>query len=192
MKNNDDTQIAVSLLFFVCVFVTCLGSMLLKAYPPRKPKDSLEYCASLSSGIDSQDLIGTWIAKSGTGVDKIIIQPDHTYSQVYSDPVTQISFTTNLNTWELSSKDGVTYMHLSGMHKCDSFETICLLPNGGGGDEFLINFCTGEVVQMQNSVTLIVLRVVPGNIYYPLSDLELCHFLSDPDGSAVCFIRETE
>jgi hypothetical protein len=124
-------------------------------------------------------LVGTWLAEPGTGTDQITIKADHSYSQKYSNPVTQFSFQTEQNNWEVDVIDGITYLHLDSMHKCDSYESICNIKDGGGGDDSWVNFCTGKVVQMKGFVT----------IYYSLSDLKLCHFLSDPDGSAVCYRR---
>jgi hypothetical protein len=147
------------------------------------------YCKSLSSDITSEMLVGTWLAEPGTGTDQITLKADHSYSQKYSNPVAQFSFQTEQNNWEVDVIDGITCLHLESMHKCDSYESTCSIKDGGGGDDSWVNFCTGKVVQMKGFVTLVVLRVVPGDIYYSLSDLKLCHFLSDPDGSGVCYRR---
>jgi len=138
-------------------------------------------------------LVGTWLAEpGGAGTDQITLYADNSYSQKYDNPVTQISIQTGRNNWKIDVIDGITYIHLDHMHKCDSFETICSIKDGGGGDSPWINFCTDEVVQMKGPVTLIVLRVVSGDIYYGLSDLKFCHFISDPDSSAVCYRRITK
>lgn len=190
MSSKNKIKLMASVLFFILVYAIYLAFTYIKSFPQKE--NANDYCKSLSSNISSEMLSGVWIAEPGTGIDKIIIQPDHTFSQVYINPVTQISFMTNLNNWELEYTGGITYIYLSNMRKCDSYENICLLENGGGGESSWINFCTGELAQMKNSVTLIVFQVKPGDIYYPLSDLKLCHFLSDPDGNAVCFRRLIE
>ncbi len=183
---NSVIILSVSLLsLLACV----LCAVFIFSRPSAQKVDRLSYCKSLSSDVGEDMLVGTWIAEPGTGTDQITLRADHTYSQVYSNPVTNISFQQDQNFWKAETISGITYLHLDRMRKCDSYESTCAIEVGGGGDKSWINFCTGKVVQMKNSVTLIVLKVVPGDIYYSLSDLKLCHFLSDPDASAVCFRR---
>lgn len=170
----------------------CIHCAFFSLRPFTQREEPQNYCKSLSSDITSELLVGTWHAEPGTGIDQITLNANHTYSQKYSNPVTQISFQTEQNNWEIDVIDGITYLHLNNMHKCDSYESVCTIKDGGGGDGSWINYCTGEVAQMKRFVTLVVLKIVPGDIYYGLSDLKLCHFLSDPDGSAVCYRRITK
>lgn len=187
MKPSNKIKTAIFIIFIGCCLFY-VGTVLLRSYPQKEnPQD---YCKSLSNNINSETLQGTWIAESG--FDKILIQPDNTYIQIYNDPIAQISFQTESNKWKIKNTDGITYLYLDNMHKCDASESVCILENGGGGNSSWLDFCTGEFIQMQSSIKLIVLRVEPGDIYYPLSDLKLCHFLGDPDGSSVCFRRLVE
>lgn len=188
MNVRNSIKLIISILS-ILVCILCAISIL---RPFVQKTDPQNYCNSLSSDIVSEMLVGTWLAEPGIGTDQLTIQADHNYSQMYSNPVTQISFQTEKNNWEINVVDGITYLQLDSMHKCDSYESICNIKDGGGGDGPWINFCTDEVVQMKGSVTLIVLRVVPGDIYYGLSDLKFCHFISDPDSSAVCYRRITK
>ena len=189
MNPRSSIKLVISI-FSTLICVLCAIFALRSFAQKEEPQN---YCKSISSDITSDMLVGTWLAEpGGTGTDQITLYEDYSYSQKYNDPVTQITFQTEQNNWEIDVVDRITYIYLDHMHKCDSFETICSIKEGGGGDGPWVNFCTDEVVQMKGSVTLIVLRVVPGDIYYGLSDLKLCHFISDPDSSAVCYRRITK
>ena len=180
---------SIKLIVSILSGLSCVSCAIFTWRAFAQKEEPQNYCKSLSSDITSEMLVGTWVAEPGTGTDQITIKADHSYSQKYSNPVTQFSFQTEQNNWKVDVIDGITYLHLDSMHKCDSYESICSIKDGGGGDDSWVNFCTGKVVQMKGFVTLVVLKVVPGDIYYSLSDLKLCHFLSDPDGSAVCYRR---
>lgn len=150
---------------------------------------NIQYCRNLSQSLGENDVTGEWIAEYGGGVDKIIIQADHAYQQIYSNEVDDIFIKTDWNEWQIEDINGVTYLKLSNMHRCDSLESICLIDGGGGGDNYWFDYCSNKLVRLDNSVTLIVLRVVSGDIYYEISDLKLCHFSSDGDSGASCFRR---
>jgi len=169
-----------------------LGFVLLFTSCQAISNNEVDYCKTLSADIENEQLYGSWISEPGTGFERITLKEDNTYFQIYSNLVIGISFQIGPNKWYSKEEDGILYVYLDKMRKCDSFESICTLEQGGGGTDPWINFCTDEVSYMENYVSLIALKVVPGDIYYSLSDIKLCQFISDPDGSSVCFRRVTE
>ena len=127
MNQRNSIKIIIFILSALICFL-CAISML---RPFVKKEEPQNYCKSISSDITSDMLVGTWIAEPGTGTDQITLEADYNYSQKYSNPVTQISFQTGRNNWKIDVVDGITYIHLDHMHKCDSFESICTLKDGG-------------------------------------------------------------
>lgn len=148
---------------------------------------SLQYCQNLSQSLVEKDVIGEWLAKYGAGIDRLIIRENHTYKQIYSNNVTDIFIETDWHEWQIKYDNKVAYLKLNNMHKCDHFESICLLENGGGGDRHWGDYCNGNLIILDDGVILILLRVEPGDIYYGLTDVKMCHFSSDPDSGSYCF-----
>ena len=194
--NRDTKSMGKKTTFFLLATlffcIVCGIISVTKIFSENNKENDLSYCTSSSLEGKDEKLLGEWIAEPGTGIDRITLFADHTYEQAYSNSVTQVSFRENSNIWKTKKMGGITYLYMTNMHKCDSFEDICLLPHGGGGNNLWINFCTNEIVQMPGHVILIVLDVNPGDIYYPTSDLKLCHFVSDVDTNMVCFRRDNK
>ncbi len=147
-----------------------------------------EGCKSLLLPNTFQDfeLVGTWVSRY-TSTDVLILREDHTYKQIYDDPITGNYFESGWQTWWVEHREsGMLYLHMQGMHKCGEFPLeLCQLEEGGGGDEnWWTDLCEGRLIQMRGEVILQVLSESPPPA--PPSVL-LHHLTDDPDSEGNVF-----
>ena len=115
-------------------------------------------CLPLPKSFTPSDLVGTWEAEyfGGLAKDKLEIESDGTYKQVYTSSVK--GFETNSNAWHFEfDKDGYGFLHLEGMRRCDDIEAICDNPGGGlPAGEMAVNQCKQELFHYSGEVVLLV------------------------------------
>ena len=153
--------------------------------------DKSSPCPQVPEGFDAKSLVGQWEATYAAGAkDTLTIRADGTYSQRFSDPASGIKFSIEDRGWRLEpGENGLFYLHLENMRRCDRISDICDLEDGGGGDSFWWDFCADDTVRMVAEVKLLVTG--PGRGAPPDQKLWLWHLSADPDSGAFHFERES-
>jgi len=119
-------------------------------------KDNELTCPSLPEDFQETDLIGTWIAEYFENSDKLVINADGTYKQMYSS--LSLSFESEWQNWRIEyHPQGYALLHLSGMRRCDDISSICNASGGGlPPGEAAINPCTSEPITYTDEVILFI------------------------------------
>lgn len=118
-----------------CVFlVAVIVGGWIKAPAAARDYDAAP-CIRVPEGFRESDLVGTWIGSEFGHVDTLVIRADGTYQQVYTgNPEFEntAKFISPWNRWTLEYRpNGSIWLHLRGMRRCDSVESICNNPGGG-------------------------------------------------------------
>jgi hypothetical protein len=133
------------------------------------------------------DLMGTWLARPGTATDTLILKEDHTYKQIYNNPVTGKHFESGWQEWRIEHRpNGIPYLHLQGMWMCSGGTGADCGRPGGGTDDSRIDPCEGRLVWMHDEVILLILGVPP-RFEQPPRGIELKHLLPDPDSDSAYY-----
>ena len=113
-------------------------------------------CPALPQGFKESDLLGTWVGSYFEYHDKLIIQGDGTYKQIFSSPY--LNFESGWQKWHVDSDaQGHVLLHLTGMRRCEDLESICNNPGGGLPSGVLaMNPCESGYVSYIGEVILFV------------------------------------
>jgi hypothetical protein len=113
-------------------------------------------CPPLPSDFEESFLIGTWIAEYFDDTDTLIINPDHTYKQIFNS--NSLSFESDWQDWYFEySPQGYGELHLTGMRRCDDTNRICNTIGGGLPiGERAINPCTSVYITYSDEVVLFI------------------------------------
>jgi hypothetical protein len=118
--------------------------------------DEAVACPALPQSFEESDLVGTWVGRYFGDIDKLIIQADGTYKQIFSSD--SLDFESEWQGWSFEyDPNGYGRLHLEGMRRCDDTDSICNNPGGGLPlGEVAINPCESEYVDHSNEVVLFV------------------------------------
>lgn len=154
---------------------------------PGLGSESRQGCTLPPQPFKDSDLVGTWIARTVTITDAIMLSADHNYIQRYNNSITGDTFETQAQKWWVEYRDGGRpYVHLTGMHKCDDLNQ-CRQQGGGGGNRLWYDFCERRVIKMPNEVILMVLGVPEARRPKATWSIELFHLMADPDTTPTFF-----
>lgn len=140
------------------------------------------HCPPLPATFKESDLIGTWGAKYGGGdTDTLILKEDHTYKQIYNDPLSGYNFKSDWQGWSVERRaSGFLRLHLKGMRRCDDIRSLCNREGGGLGGPYpiryyAIDYCEGKEAEMPDEIILVVTGVSAGNAPFAPSGIWLRH-----------------
>lgn len=118
-------------------------------------------CSPVPEDFKATNLVGTWTAEYGINqIDMLMIKEDNTYKQIYINGSNR--YESNWMKWWLETrKNGLMRLHLEGMRRCDDVKSICDREGGGVDPQkyTAVDYCENDVVEMPNSVVLIVTGV---------------------------------
>lgn len=148
--------IIVVLALPVAMCVICLGASSLISFYRTDKKTESPACLPLPTSFSESDLVGTWTGYYFGHIDKLIIQADGTYKQIYSGDY--INFESDWQKWYIEyDKYGYLRLHLAGMRRCDGLESECNDPGGGlPSSRTVVNPCPSGEVILDDEVILFV------------------------------------
>lgn len=177
------TVISVFLIALVCT------SCSLKTH-----KEGEWNCRPLPDAFQESDLLGTWQAKYGVGIDTLVLKENGTFTQIYTcHPCeSDISFENSGNQWWLENREsGGIYLHLEGMQRCNFTDELCFQEGGGGGNRFYWDYCEDRGVKMPDEVVLMVIGTSEDEKDIPRG-IKLAHMPPSPDSTPFYFIFQEE
>ncbi len=116
-------------------------------------------CPPVPNTFQSGDLVGAWIAEYGLGdTDEIVLRSDGTYRQTFKAAISGYRYESDWNEfWIEPRPSGYLRLHMLQMRRCDSLEELCSRKEGGiGPNDWAIDECENEIVEMVDEVILIV------------------------------------
>ncbi len=123
---------------------------------PYAPYD----CPPLPETFTEADLIGTWVAEyhDSSTTDMLILRQDGKYKQIFDS---YIHFESDWQNWWIEYRpSGFLRLHLEGMRRCDSIESLCEKEDGGLLENmWAVDECENEMIRMPGEIVLIVTGV---------------------------------
>jgi len=137
------------------LFVT-IGAIACQFFGLNDVQDDTLPCPPLPENFKEADLVGSWVANYFENTDRLDINANGTYKQVYSSST--LSFENNVEDWYIEyTPEEYALLHLRGMRRCDDIASICNTSGGGLPTNVVaINPCTSEYLTYSNEVILFV------------------------------------